>query len=38
MRFAPLDVDELILSVQKPSRYVGGEVNAVHKVAERRVA
>ena len=31
MRFAPLDVDQLILSVQKPSRYVGGEWNAIHK-------
>lgn len=31
MRFAPLDVDDLILSVQKPSRYVGGEWNAIHK-------
>lgn len=31
MRYAPLDVDDLILSVQKPSRYVGGEYNAIHK-------
>ena len=31
MRFAPLDVDDLILSVQKPSRYVGGEFNAIQK-------
>jgi len=31
MRFAPLEIDELILTVQKPSRYVGGEFNAIHK-------
>jgi radical SAM family uncharacterized protein/radical SAM-linked protein len=31
MRYAPLAVDDLILSVQKPTRYVGGEFNAIHK-------
>lgn len=30
-RYQPLDVDDLILRAQKPSRYVGGEVNAVQK-------
>src|SRR5262245_10313912 len=29
--FAPVPVDHLILSAQKPSRYVGGEVNATPK-------
>ena len=31
MRYEPLDVDALVLAAQKPSRYVGGEVNAVAK-------
>ncbi len=31
MRYAPLSVDDLILSVQKPSRYVGGEYNSIQK-------
>src|SRR3954465_11705887 len=30
-RFAPVSVDHLILSAQKPSRYVGGEVNSTPK-------
>ncbi len=30
-RFKPLDVDALVLAANKPSRYVGGEVNAVAK-------
>jgi hypothetical protein len=32
-------LDRLILSAQKPSRYAGGELNAVHKdLAKARVA
>jgi radical SAM family uncharacterized protein/radical SAM-linked protein len=31
MRFSPLAVDDLILSVQKPSRYAGGEFNSIVK-------
>jgi len=30
-RFTPVDVSSLILTVQKPSRYLGNEVNAVRK-------
>lgn len=30
-RYCPVDVDRLILSAQKPSRYVGGEVNSIRK-------
>ena len=31
LRYQPLAVDSLILKVQKPSRYVGGEVNSIAK-------
>lgn len=31
MRYPPLGVDDLILAAQKPSRYAGGEWNAIHK-------
>ncbi len=31
MKFQPLDLDALVLAAQKPSRYVGGEVNAIAK-------
>ncbi|MBI5546726.1 MAG: TIGR03960 family B12-binding radical SAM protein [Deltaproteobacteria bacterium] len=31
VRYQPLDLDALVLTAQKPSRYVGGEVNAVVK-------
>ncbi len=31
MRYQALPVDDLILSAQKPSRYVGGEYNAIQK-------
>lgn len=31
MKFQTLDVDPLVLSVQKPSRYVGGELNSSAK-------
>ena len=31
MKFKPLDVDSLVLAAQKPSRYVGAEVNSSAK-------
>ncbi len=31
MKFRSLELDELILSVQKPTRYVGGEVHQIRK-------
>ncbi len=36
-RFTPSDLDEILLSVEKPGRYTGGELNAVRKEAEGRV-
>jgi radical SAM family uncharacterized protein/radical SAM-linked protein len=29
--FGPLDLDRLLLAAEKPSRYVGNEVNVIHK-------
>lgn len=31
MKFRPVEVDHLILQAQKPTRYVGGEINSIHK-------